>query len=385
VYCEPEVPDFTDLSKPAVLVLEDRDVKVEFPLTGPIDNLIGALDCLFSLDRPVLSWNFKSLLSFIKSRTGILPNSPNKLFDIKVLEGFSGISKVRPSNYREAFERLKALGKANKIYQEVHLPLITRVIPTIETLGVTNQVLKKQVYSCYDIEGQTNGRLKCHKSFKYSFNPHTLSSEDKAALGPASYEREFCLFDYKSHEVCVLQWLSGDKNLGKILDSGQDVFSSIWKYSTGVEPTAVHREKCKSIFLPMVYGQGIKSVAERLNVSVESATRLSNNIKKLFPAAFDFVKNSGNTDYFGRVRQFEDGKEYKSRNFVIQAPAAIICLYKLIKLYDNLPKGCDIVGHIHDGYLLGVDSRERHVKRSIQKILECNEEFHDGLKLFINY
>ena len=51
--------------------------------------------------------------------------------------------------------------------------------------------------------------------------------------------------------------------LGKILDSGGDLYEAIWKEVTNLECNELYREKSKSIFLPVVYGQGVDSVAER--------------------------------------------------------------------------------------------------------------------------
>ena len=238
-----------------------------------------------------------------------------------------------------------------------------------------------------------NGRLKCSNVFNSCYNPHTLSDDIKSKLNPPTTAPvDFLYLDYRNMEVSVLQWLSGDDQLKKIIDSGEDVYAGIWKYITKLDCTGSHRNKCKSIFLPVIYGQGAESVAKRADIPEKTAIKLVDRLYKGFPIAFDWVKqqqanldeNNFAQDYFGRRRQFND-QQYRVRNFVVQAAASTVCLHKLIKLYESIEDDSKIVFHVHDGY--GMLVRRQYASKLAKKyvaVLEQEEDFYPGLKLRIS-
>lgn len=228
--------------------------------------------------------------------------------------------------------------------------------------------------------------MKCHKVFQDSFMPHTMRLEEKEQLC-GDYEDVFLYLDFKHQEVSILQWLSNDPVLGEILDSGRDLYEAIWENITGLEATPEGRQKCKSVFLPVVYGLGPTGVAERLKISGKSGKILYDRIHKTFPVSMYWVANQQSDedgialDHFGRRRHME--QEYKVRNYVVAAPASLICMHKLVKLHEGLGNLGKLAFHLHDGYCILTNRNNlRSTSETAKRILETDDEqFYPHLKL----
>src|SRR6185503_18156205 len=119
-----------------------------------------------------------------------------------------------------------------KVHQQIHIPLAVRVIPKIETSAFRDQVDRMYRYSFYEIEGQQNGRLRCFQAFDNSVLAHNLKPEDKVRFRP-NQDSVFAVIDFKSLEAHVLQWLSKDERLGKIISSGRDIYTTIYSLLFG--------------------------------------------------------------------------------------------------------------------------------------------------------
>jgi DNA polymerase I-like protein with 3'-5' exonuclease and polymerase domains len=275
------------------------------------------------------------------------------------------------------------------VYREVFAPLIKEVLPHVETTGLVRK--KRRIYPHYEVEGQLNGRLRGSNAFHHGFNPHTISKNDLPMIGLGQFDDLVCIhLDYSSLEVRVLQWLSQDQSLGNILDSGEDVYKIIWERITNVKCTPALREACKLIFLPIVYGLGADTLTKKLSVDERVAKRLIDKVYTEFPVALSWVKgqqssvgyDGGVYDRFGRRRKF-DGAEYKIRNFVVQSPASLVCLHKLVKLYYAIKGLARIAFHVHDGYFVTTHKKDRDkildiCTRALERPME---ELYPGLKL----
>ena len=87
-------------------------------------------------------------------------------------------------------------------------------------------------------------------------------------------------------------------------------------------------------------------------------------------------------DVFYRVRNFEISESYKARNFCIQSPSALICLYYLVKLYMASGELYSLAFHVHDGYFIA--TRKENVQEAYQvakQVLESSNKFLPNLKL----
>ena len=271
------------------------------------------------------------------------------------------------------------------IHQRIHIPLAIRTLPKIETFGILDTESRQIRYSVYDIEGETNGRLRCGQPFKDALLAHTLTAEQKARLKPR-LDHVFMMLDFKACEVCLLQWLSKDERLGKIIASGRDIYSTIYALLYG-RCNKDSRQTIKDAFLPVVYGMQSESLATRINVTRGEADGLINNINAFFGTAMTWVQAAqdqaahGTSDYFGRPRTY-DGNWHAARNAVVQGPAAALCQEKLIALRDRLVGLCEVAATIHDAYLLDVPKQlQRDVAFIAEEELQRESTICPGLKL----
>lgn len=387
----PEVPDFT-INQPFTLSFYLIGKKLDILITSEnAKDILGALEYLvFKKNNNILCWNIKELYTCLKFYTGSLVNGPFPL-DLKLIESFLGITKKCPENLTEAIDRARVVGKSVEIWKDLNNKIFSRlskeVIPSIETLPLLDEELRDFVYSHYEIDGQSNGRSLCESSYVNSYNPHILGSDVKSRLKPVG-DNLFLYCDYNHFEVTVLQWLSKDERMKAILDSGKDFYRMLYRFLFNEScKSDEDRNRCKKLFLPVIFGQSAYSVSQNMGLSIEESEQTIKKMKNLFPTAFSFVESKEMeatmgviSDYFGRTRKFE--KPYKARNFVIQSPASIFCLEKLIGLYDLLKDDAQLAFHVHDGY--GIISTKNNYKDIIaiaQSYLEDYSSLMPGLRV----
>lgn len=390
---DPLVPDFTNLKKSAKILIMGGGKVVTLPL--PRDDqafrhLIAGLQAsLKSENSLVIGWDIKNLFSYVLARTGKNLNLGRRLIDLRVLESFAGEANVAPATFAQARQRLVNKGKLWKvfspIYKDVYLPLIKEIIPHLETLPLSHGKKRDFVHSHYEINGTANGRMKTRKALFKSYLPHSLTPEEKRNLRSPGYE-EFMYFDFCHYEVSILQWLSGDEVLGDFIEDEVDIYNKIWEHITGTKCNEIRRKRCKGIFLPVVFGLGKANLAAKENISEKTAQEFIDRIHRGFPVALNWVSRQMQLDedraidYFGRIRFFAPNESYLARNFAIQSPAALICMYKLVELFRNLGDLGQLCFHLHDGYCIiadGMNMKKAYVKA---KEILTSESF-PGLKL----
>lgn len=397
-YLNKENPDWSKRDSNVDLIICFDNKRITLPLSEEknILYLTSSLHHFVSPNSVVIAWAAKDIFSYLKGRTEINLELNNIIYDLSIISSYFDFQDNKPDNLKDAFTLFKkAIKDSNwknflNLYENIYNPLLSRVLPNIETNCLIDNNRKTCVYPTYVLEGQANGRLKTVKINSCSYNPHSIGNSEKINLRPPDYDEVFVYFDYKNMEVNVLQWLSKDDELFSIINSGKDLYKEIWSRVTKQDSTDKHRILCKNIFLPVVFGQGPKSLAKKVGISEEIATRLIDSLVRSFPVAFNWVKSQhsdGNkiaTDVFGRKRKFEDQEQYKIKNFCIQSPASIICLRKLVKLHDALDGKANICFHVHDGYCVLCKKKDIDMVSKIgTKVLEEEDDLFPGLRLNI--
>lgn len=397
---ESEIIDFTQ-----------SDFSFKFKIISEVGNLIIEVkpDELFEItafvktaifnnkEIMIIGWNLKPLFSAMLFKTGVPFEIESKFLDLKVAECFIGIRQNPPTEFEEMKERVKLVfansswTKFKPIYQKIYLPLITEVLPSIECEGLFNSQERKMLYPCYDVVGTANGRMSCHLAYENSINPHSMSEEQKAVLLPRGRDYTFLNLDFNSMEVCTLAWLCDDERLKSLTDSGTDFYKSLYKLLSGAEcDSEEKRNFCKKIFLPLFYGESANSLAKSLNFSIETAYKVIGKLNTLFPKVFlwadEYPHENECVDFYGRKRVFSSDESYKYRNFIIQSPAAIICLDRLVRLHRNLGHYGKLVAHIHDGYIVKVENKYIEIVKSLCiDSLQSESAISPGLNLRTNF
>jgi len=395
LHSEPDVLDFTSKKRPARWAIHTKDFSLQVPFVEndlKTNELISQVQAFIGGEKAVIvTWNLKNILSYVLGRTGANFRLEGRIYDLAFLESYFGESKPRPTSFAEAFSRLAQLVKKSdwqevyKTYQQVYLPLI-QSIPEIETCGATHRKKKARVFSYYEIDGQANGRLKCSNLFSSAFNPHNMGPDERENLRAPFFDWNFMYFDYKHMEASVLQWLSQDDYMGEILASGEDFYGSLWKAITRQEGDDA-RSRCKESFLPVVYGMGSEGLSQRLQWPLDVCKQLLDRMNKTMPIAFNWIKKQSESlvdgiaiDRFRRRRYFDNA--YKSRNFFVQSPAALICSHKLLQLMEAIKGHAVAAAYIHDGFVVYVKpDNARRTYEVGKKALEAEHELYPGLKL----
>jgi len=384
IRCLPEIPDFT-IDQPFQLIVSGSGNRVAVDL-GPqnIRQFLGTLeDTIFAPDKIALAWNIKPLMSYHRFAVGGSLCPKSSLLDLKVIENFLGFFEQKsPENLAEAIHRFKRVGEYKSwksVYNKLHLPLILKTLPRLETASIHNDADLSGKFAYYEIEGQRNGRLLSYGKFKRSYLPHTMGEDQKRVLRPKSFDDFFMLADINNCEVTVLQYLSGDLKIKEFLESGRDVYVQIYELLTGDTcDTDKKRGMCKLIFLPVMYGCGAKRLSENIGVPEPTCRDLVKRVHHYFKEAIEWVtskekeaKDKGIVeDFFGRPRTFTEDNYYTSRNFVVQGPAATVCLEKLVQIDDAVTSvGSQTVFTVHDGY--GITCKINRAKETWQAVKDA--------------
>lgn len=395
----PEILDFTDKNAVAELFFYLQGGK-EFSIILTEDNLRSVISLLkisvFAKNMKIIVWNWKSLTSYILAKTGKFYSVDGAIIDLKIIESYSGIKHKSPKNLIEALNRLKDListgiwKEIEPIYKKLHMPLMTTVIPHLETTGIIDPVVGGKVYAHYELDGQENGRLRCFQAFQMGFVPHAMTPETRKSLKVRNPDELFMLFDFKGMEVFMLAWMSKDPLLLKLCNE-PDIYLSL--YETILEEKSTeknNRDLVKKFFLPVIYGQSAYALSQRCGVTQTLAETIIKRIDTLFPVVSTFIEGYQNQlkelgyakDIFGKRRSFEENKEYLVRNFAIQSPAAVVCLEKLINLYFALKDKTDLAYTVHDGYVVYATKENwKAIFKIGYDVLTAESEFCPGLKL----
>lgn len=396
---EPSILDFTSDGEGTVIVENDRQ-RISFALKGDVSSVrtvVAVLETtIFNPENVkfLYTWNIKDLISYFKYYVPEFVMPPVSIVDLKVIEAFLGIPRNPPKTYIEAVNRARIFAETTRwkaIYKSIHQPLMQKVLPAIETNPLLDTVKREWVHPYYEIEGQANGRLNASGKFKNGYLPHTMGQAVKEVLQPKEGYR-FLSADFKSCEIFVLHWLSKDAELARIIESGLDLHSEIYRVVTRDETiNPAKRDKSKLMFLPVMYGCGAEGLASQLGLKVEVAKELIHRIRSTFPGAHEWMmakqehvkQNLKIEDYFGRRREFPENEAYRARNFVVQAVAATFCQEKLIDLF-NAYEGLEanIAFSVHDGY--GVTFLQKELKNihdTTKLVLESESKICPGLKI----
>lgn len=399
IFCQPEVLDFTDRNFVPGLDIFSTGGHIRVMLTDAILPILLPMLRLsiFSKNNKIVTWNWKNLVSFILAKTGKTYMVDGAIIDLKIIETYCGRRLNAPKTMIEAMNRLKELittgmwKEVESVYRKLHLPLMTTVIPHLETVGILNTELGHRVYAYYEINGQENGRLKCSGEYNYGYVPHALKPETRQVLKPRFDSDLFMVFDYKGMEVFMLAWMSQDPLLLELCRE-PDVYFALYEKLTGKKCDGkIDREMAKKMFLPVIYGQSAYSLSQRCGIALDAAEIIAERIDSCFPVALAFVEGFQRQfqelgyakDIFGKRRSsFEEGKEYSVRNFAVQSPASVVCLEKLTHLYFALKDKTNLAYTVHDGYAVYATKENwKTIAKIGRDVLTGDSDFCPGLRL----
>jgi DNA polymerase I-like protein with 3'-5' exonuclease and polymerase domains len=194
--------------------------------------------------------------------------------------------------------------------------------------------------------------------------------------------------DYASQEACVAAVFAQEEKMIEAVKSGKDlhsinaslVFPKEWADSgEGYEFLGKPKTKaaqylrgaCKAVIFGAMYGKGIKSLAEDLEITLQEAQDIFTRVFTTFPKLKQFLETNAifastnlyisTPDVFARKRFFTPWHNYgqkaeierQGQNFPVQSVSANMSKYALTLLYKELkanPKfqACKIHFPVHD-------------------------------------
>jgi hypothetical protein len=396
LYADPVVPDFT-VGKEFDLHVFGNGLSATIKANpSSLFNIVSILDLAVMVPgKTILAYDIKSLISYLRhNKKGL--NIQGNLIDIAIAERFMGKDQRAPFSFVDAVGRSRELMKDKSwvpLFKKLYHPLAVETIPAIETVALLDVQAKFAKWGCYEIEGQTNGRLRSYKAFEKSYLPHTLSDDQKQFLKPRGVQESFLYFDIKNCEVTVMGWLSGDAYLYDITHGDKDVYAVIYRDITGDECNSdKKREMAKLMFLSVMYGSGPKTLSEKLKISLKVAEELVARIHGRFKTTSLFMKglqeqakDGAVTDKFGRKREYES--PYIARNAVTQAAAAMACLEKLNEIHAVLKSTpARLCLSVHDGYCVVCPTNYlKDAFNKIKGIFEVDSNLCNGLRFKVGY
>lgn len=393
IFLKCDITDFRKLYTGVLSLVGPRDVVGVDLNSKHFSTLVGILTYGLA-GKTLYTWDVKKLYSYICHRwpRQRVPGIEARVIDIKYGESFLGTGGSCPETFSDAHRRATAVAKNDacmRVHDQIYVPLATRVLPKIETAGVVDAAARAVRYPVYDIEGQVHGRLACRAVFPGGLLAHNIRPEERPNLRPTHADNLFAVLDYRAMEVHVLWWLTRDERLGKIISSGRDIYSTIYSLLFGLKCTDQTRQFIKQTFLPIIYGQQAKSLAAEFNIQREDAADLIAKVGRYFGTAVEWVQTKAERarrgevvcDFFGRPRRYDD-KHHVVRNAVVQGPAAVVCLEKLIALWDRVFGRCEVALTVHDAYILDTPAKSlRNVIVDALDVLESESVMCPGLRL----
>ena len=240
-----------------------------------------------------------------------------------------------------------------------------------------------RIYSSFNQDGADTGRFSSSDVVS-KINLQNIPKSDKRIRGMFVADDNYCLIgaDYSSIEPRVLTYLCQDKHLLEANRTGLDLYSAmaskLYKkpYEECTEATLEgkkRRSSIKAIFLGLMYGRGVNSVAVDLGISKQEAQKLVEGFFKQYPRIQEYIQiNVENVEekgyaetLYGRRRHLNDLVIYKNDiqnskyqdayrkclNSVVQGTAADIIKKAIIKIGHSsvLNKlGYVMLANIHD-------------------------------------
>jgi DNA polymerase I-like protein with 3'-5' exonuclease and polymerase domains len=248
--------------------------------------------------------------------------------------------------------------------------------------------ITKRVHASFTILGASSGRT-------LSSNPNFQgqSVKVKPFVGYSNIGvMRITTADYSQQELRIFSLITDNKDFIELLERGEDGYKAIASTITGKDPKEIsdkERKPFKTATLALLYGQGAKSLSEKLDLPLKETKDLYQEIKDLLNVV-DLQKGLRERQldkkhiptFFGeKGRPIQDKwktlREYQLINYCIQGTASNIGILALNKISDELPEGVNIIGYIHDEFLLEhdktlTDKVQEIVSKAMEEaFLEC--------------
>ncbi|CAI4232376.1 unnamed protein product [Auanema sp. JU1783] len=273
-------------------------------------------------------------------------------------------------------------------------PIVEKIL-TFRSLKHTVTQCLLPLSKCVDVDGRIRtSMLICTATGRILSNRPNIQTVPKGkdefsfsgrSLFATSSQYSLIAADYCQLELRVLAHLSGDKLLcSRLGNEERDFFKDLsreWGFS---------RDCVKQLCYGIIYGMGVRSLADTTSSTVENAQKLIDSFFKTFPAVQSYINNTKEmsskagfvTTVLGRRRLTKSrGKQdekaqddRQSMNFTIQGTASEIFKQALLNINKSIiGMDCHLVMTVHDEVLVEchnsiLDAVKEKIKSSMQNV-----------------
>ncbi|KAH8358548.1 hypothetical protein KR093_000848, partial [Drosophila rubida] len=240
------------------------------------------------------------------------------------------------------------------------------------------------------------------KDFVVEINKEKINISCRSAFAPMDQKRCLISADFCQLEMRILAHLSQDKALLTVMNSPQDLFTAIaahWNKIAESEVSEHLRNGTKQICYGIVYGMGMRSLAESLQCSEQEAQMISEQfhltytgIREYTARVVKFARNNGYVETItGRRRyldhinsgepQLKKQAERQAVNSSIQGSAADIAKQAILSMEKSIERygqklglaqnAVNFVLHLHDELIFEVPVDKA---KKVAKILSLTME-----------
>ncbi len=198
---------------------------------------------------------------------------------------------------------------------------------------------------------------------------------------------EMWFFDFSQMELYIFGAMALEYPILGAYDKGDDVHQKM------ADMIGQPRKKTKNITFGLIYGEGIKALADVLGVSMAEAKKVVELYHSEFPGIREYQNqlecelrvNGFVEDWYGRRYGLRPTESYKAVNANIQGVCASIFKTALCQTADVLRQDENLLLVVHDEIVierkLGKPGRRGFVKRVLRAMTEIRELDERGLRL----
>lgn len=322
-------------------------------------------------------------------------NSPKEVRRIlfeKLKISAKGVKKTPAGEISTAFEELVKIKTAHPVVDKLIQSRETQKIKSGFLEPILNAVQKDdRVHPVFNQTATVTGRLSSEKP-----NLQNIPLKIREVFG-APIGFKFISFDYSQIELRILAIISGDNVLKEAFLKNSDIhrLTALKIFKIPEEKISeTMRNQAKTVNFGIIYGMGVKSLSERLGISLEEARVFLDEYFLDFPKIKEYIettkenarKNGYVSTLFGRKRFLPEINSEISRigfeaerqaiNSPIQGSAADfikIAMVKIDKLMkqEGLEKDMRLILQIHDELLFEIkEELIPEIAPKIKKIME---------------
>ena len=249
------------------------------------------------------------------------------------------------------------------------------------------------VYGDYNIIGAETGRLACT-----SPNMQNIPSRDTKDFRRCFVARpgyKLVIADYSQQEIGLVAYISQDKNLLEIFNSGKDIYIEMAKvmYGKTITKDDPLRSRMKSVVLGTNYGMSAFGLAKKENITEEEAEEFLHKFARAFPDLAQWMGNQQKIKNFTKtilkrktfLNPYSIQHERNALNNPIQGSAADMIKLALIELHKNWDFNSiqfSVVAVIHDEIVLDVpENWAESIKNLVKKCtIDAANKMCPGMK-----